>query len=1151
MKNRYIYNLGILISLMVLTFQAFGQQIVFNKLLPEDTPNFGAVGRITQDEKGTMWFATRTGLYSYDGNQMTSFRNNPSDPNSLSSNMLIPVCADNNGIIWTGSLGGGLNHLDTETGVFTHFRHNPDEPASLSSDTVNAILRDENGTLWVGTHGGLDKFDQETNSFIHYRYNASDTASLSNNQVIAIYEDKQGMLWIGTGSAYPSNGGGPDDGGLNRMNKNTGTFTHYRHDPTNNKSLINNKISAIFEDNKGTLWIGTAKNGIHKMDKQQGTFEQIFSDPKHPENYSGPNVSSSGLPFDVITFITQDAAGTCWFGTVGSGFYSFDPETEKIERFDGPQNSSSGFTDYRARSGFTSRDGILWIGTPAGNIYHMDPTVRKIKHTSISGASVSSFYEEPNGDFWIGTDRELFKTERNSENTKRYLTDDYKYDVRYNLGFMVNGDSAGNIWVGTAVSLNLWDKKNEKFIAYKHDPKNDNTISNDFIISTYEDSKSNFWIGTLYGLNLMDRKTRHFTRFYAHPENTNIPGENVVMSILEDKSGKLWISNFWGGGVNLFIPENREFKSYLKGKSFVNLYQDTDDVLWAISTTGLFRYNPDKDDFEAFSAKGYITGIFDVRSIIEDKQKNLWLTTRNEILKINPHRDEISVFGQNYGVGQSDFNFKSAYLRNNGEIYFGDRTGYFSFFPNEFLENLKTPEIVFTSLRLSDRKLNPGDGGPLKEDLNAQKEIKFQYDQNVFSIDLAIIDYANPKQNRVSYFLENYDISWRNASSERRAYYFNVPPGKYTFRVKGVNSYGGWAEKKLDIIVLPPWYRTWLAYAIYAILFVAAVFGVDRFQRARLLQIEKEKNRVRELAHAKEIEKAYTELKATQTQLIQSEKMASLGELTAGIAHEIQNPLNFVNNFSELSNELMEEMKEELEESSRQYAAGSRQSGEEKLNLAKEIASDIKQNLEKINHHGKRADAIVKGMLQHSRTSNGVKEPTDINALADEYLRLSYHGLRAKDKSFNADFKTEFDPNLPKVNVIPQDIGRVLLNLINNAFYAVNARKLATIGTTSTVETTHALSLPPSQPPTPYKPTVTVSTKNLGDRIEISVMDNGPGIPEEIKDKIFQPFFTTKPTGQGTGLGLSLSYDIVKAHGGELNISSSPGGTIFKILLNK
>jgi signal transduction histidine kinase len=265
------------------------------------------------------------------------------------------------------------------------------------------------------------------------------------------------------------------------------------------------------------------------------------------------------------------------------------------------------------------------------------------------------------------------------------------------------------------------------------------------------------------------------------------------------------------------------------------------------------------------------------------------------------------------------------------------------------------------------------------------------------------------------------------------------------------------------------------------------------------------------------LETTLSELKATQAQLIQSEKMASLGELTAGIAHEIQNPLNFVNNFSEVSNELIDEMNEELDKGD--------------IEEAKAIAADIKQNLEKINHHGKRADAIVKGMLQHSRSSTGTKEPANINALADEYLRLAYHGLRAKDKSFNASMKTDFDETIGNINIIPQDIGRVILNLITNAFYAVTEKK--------------------QQLSVGYEPTVSVNTKRSNGKVEITVADNGNGIPQKVIDKIFQPFFTTKPSGQGTGLGLSMSYEIVtKGHGGELKVETKEGeGSVFTIVL--
>ena len=268
--------------------------------------------------------------------------------------------------------------------------------------------------------------------------------------------------------------------------------------------------------------------------------------------------------------------------------------------------------------------------------------------------------------------------------------------------------------------------------------------------------------------------------------------------------------------------------------------------------------------------------------------------------------------------------------------------------------------------------------------------------------------------------------------------------------------------------------------------------------------------RTRELKHSLE------DLRATQSQLIQSEKMASLGELTAGIAHEIQNPLNFVNNFSELNSELLVEMKEEIDKGN--------------LDEVKLIAGDVIDNQEKINHHGKRAEAIVKGMLLHSRASTGTKEPSDINALVDEYLRLAFHGLKAKDKSFHAAMQTDYDKGIDRISIIPQEIGRVLLNLINNAFYAVTEKKKQAGGD--------------------YEPMVSVSTKKIMNRIEIRVKDNGTGIPGKAVDKIFQPFFTTKPTGQGTGLGLSLAYDIVKAHGGEIKVNTKESeGTEFIVML--
>jgi signal transduction histidine kinase len=335
------------------------------------------------------------------------------------------------------------------------------------------------------------------------------------------------------------------------------------------------------------------------------------------------------------------------------------------------------------------------------------------------------------------------------------------------------------------------------------------------------------------------------------------------------------------------------------------------------------------------------------------------------------------------------------------------------------------------------------------------------------------------------------------------------------------------AQRQQEIVEVEKAYQNKIKmYALLGGLIVLLLVAVMFYRNS----INQKKSRILLQQQKNELEQSLRQLKTTQTQLVQAEKMASLGELTAGIAHEIQNPLNFVNNFAEINTELIDELQQELK-------AG-------KTEEAFVISNDIKANEIKINHHGKRADSIVKGMLQHSRQSSGQKELTDINALCDEYLRLSYHGLRAKDKSFNAEFETKFDAALAPINVVPQDIGRVILNLINNAFYAVNERQK-------------------KEQDSGYKPLVTLTTSEQGDQVVIQVTDNGTGMPEQVKEKIFQPFFTTKPTGEGTGLGLSLSYDIVtKGHGGELKVetlsaeaAAQPGKkgerTTFSVLLPK
>jgi signal transduction histidine kinase/ligand-binding sensor domain-containing protein len=973
---------------------------------------------------------------------------------------------------------------------------------------VTAILRDRLGDLYIGTHQGLNRFNPETNQFTHFKHEKNNFNSLSSNQVRELFESKNGTLWVGTGSPYADNGGGPEDGGLNKFDKKSGTFTRYLHDPNDTSSLGNNKICAIYEDDQGVFWIGTARNMIHKMDRTTGTFERMTYDPEHPENLGVPDPTEANQEYDHITFITQDSSGRYWYGTVSKGVFSFEVKQSKINRYQNSEIGVKGFENTGAWSAFSSRDGIFWLGgMNLGGIYRVNPNRIKIDHIPIT-SGVNSIYKGSNGDLWIATNINLLVKSKNGQIADRAVKD-LEPDRQHDNWFAeIKDDKEGSIWVGGYNGLNRWDNRNNEFVQYFNGSNGIDTPQDHMVTSILRDIDDILWVGTVNGLSQFDEEAGEITRFFLNKRDTINPGFNVVSDVFKDRRGQLWVGMFNGAGLYQFNPKTLVGKNYLDRIDVLDMYQDQSGVLWVGTSDGLYSYSENDDRFFRFTNPFLNNAIFTAASILEDDQQDLWITSSIGLVQINQERDQVSIFDYASGISNYDFSWSSGFKDVDGKFYFGDDKGYIFFDPNVLKNQIKAPEIRITGFRLSDEDIFPDEKGPLKEDLSQVKTIELGYDQNVFSFDFTNVDYTNPEKNKIFYYLENYDKNWSGSNAENRAYYFNVPPGKYMFHIKGSKGYGPWAEKQIEIIISPPWWQTWWAYVAYTILFGLGIFTFHRFMKRRLIRIERERSREKDLKQAKEIEKAYKELKSTQAQLIQSEKMASLGELTAGIAHEIQNPLNFVNNFSEVNTELLEELEAEVKKGD--------------LTEIASLAKDIKSNEQKIIQHGKRADAIVKGMLQHSRTSSGQKEFTNINALTDEFLRLAYHGLRAKDKSFNAKFETDFDASIDKVNIVAQDIGRVILNLINNAFYAVNDRKkLGEEG---------------------YEPTVVVGTKKLGDDLEISVKDNGKGIPSEIMEKIFQPFFTSKPTGEGTGLGLSLSYDIVKAHGGEIKVESNDGG---------
>ena len=1093
--------------------------VKFNLFSGASGISIGKITCITRDVHGVMWFSDQSNqcLLSYDGTSMTRYKHDAKNINSMGGTYPECLYADSSGAIWIGFYGMGLDKFDPESNQFTHYRRQRNDPGSLSSDTISALLIDHVGNVWAGTNGGLNLLDRKTGKFKHFSNRLHDSTSLSCNIVRALYEDHEGTIWVGSGFPFD----GSTDGGLNRLNQNKETFTRYLNDPKDSHSLANNKVRAIFEDSRGTFWIGTGGDGLHTMDRKTGSFERHTYNPAHPEQLSRPPVNGG---FDHITFIAEDVEKCLWIGTFSNGLNRYDPVTKTITHYGNNADKSGEFKDNSSWWANASNDGLLWISTQESYLYRIDLFSNIIPYYSVNGVGVNSFLEESPSIFWIGTDSGLLRKDVKSGTSQLYVNDlRNSNSLSNNTIQKIFKDKAGNLWFGTSGGLNRLNPATGMFTRFQHDPGNKETLSGNFIASLYEDRESNFWISTFdKGLNLMDRRTGKFTRYQHSADDTSSLTSDNVSCIFEDQPNMLWIGTWNGGGINIMNSKTGKIKHYLSDQNIVAFFKDADGIIWIGSESGLFRYNRQSNDFTTIDEENVGFNINNVRSIIGDNKNNLWVGTFSGIFKINPRRDKAIFYGKESGIRTQNLYYNSVYKGQDGTLFFGGYSGYYAFYPDKLKISPSIPKMDFTNFWLNGQLIKADKNGPLQEPLFMAKEIYLKYDQNVFSFSFSATDYGKLEDKQIFYKLENYDREWRKPGSENRAYYFNMPPGKYIFKIKAANSSNGiWSAKEISVIITAPWWSRWWAYCLYGLLFIALAYSIHRFQKERLIKAERERAKVKELAQAKEIEKAYHELKTTQSQLIQSEKMASLGELTAGIAHEIQNPLNFVNNFSEVNKELLMEMKEEIDKGN--------------IDEVKLIANNIIENEEKINHHGKRADAIVKGMLQHSRSSNSAKEPTDINALADEYLRLSYHGLRAKDKSFNATMKTNFDNTIGKINVIPQNIGRVILNLINNAFYAVNEKTLSAVATPTAVK---------------FEPTVSISTKKLNGKVEISVADNGNGIPQKIVDKIFQPFFTTKPTGQGTGLGLSLSYDIVKAHGGEFKVETKEGqGSEFIIVL--
>jgi signal transduction histidine kinase/ligand-binding sensor domain-containing protein len=1121
----------LLIFFASITGNSFAQQPQFNVAVSDKGNNYGSIYSIVQDLQGYIWFNSFTsGLFRYDGREFKRYKHDPENPNSPASTLILTMAVDSSGNLWLANIGAGLDRYDPSTNTFTHFRHRDNDSSSIMSDTVTALMADHSGNIWVGTTLGLDRYNSETGKFIHIKKTAATNSPGLSSTIFEILEDRKGKIWFGT--MDPGAGKPTTPGGLFSYEPVTGNYSFFGADRADTNKLINPNITAIFEDSKGNFWIGTKGDGLHTLDRTTGKFTRHRYDPSHPEKLSRPVLVNADNDF--ISFIKEDARGRIWIGTLMSGINSYDPATQKISHFGSVEDEKkkeqfakdtlSGFKDFGAARAMLAKDGLLWLCGARSSIYTMTYGRKNIPFFP-NNEAVNSFYLEPGGKMlWFGTDKGLVRKNLQTDEIKTWSHDPANSkSINKNSIVDIQPDGQGKFWLATHEGgMDHFDPQTGNSIRYTMDNTKPDGIGINGLHCIFIEDDQWLWVGGEYGLSRMDRSTGKFTTFKYDGKDSAKAIEVAVFSIKKDRNNNVWFAT--ASGVKKFIRDKGIFSTYLKNYSVKSVFEDASNRVWAGSSDRLFYLDEKMDQFKVFTTPNFPNGIEQVLSILEDNQQNLWVTTSNSIARLNAARDHVRLYNADYGILSSSWNWLNNYKAADGRLFIGGTKGYYLINPEDIIESRIPHTLNFSGLKIGDKEIYPSENGLIAVPFSKLEKIELPYSQNTFTVDFNAIDFHSSGSIKYYYILEEFEKQWHDIGSEHKASFFGLPPGSYTLRIRAINGEGSLAEKKMAIVITPPWWRTWWAYSLYTLLFLSAGWGIYKYQKQNILAKERKRTQERDLAQAKEIQKAYTELKATQAQLVQSEKMASLGELTAGIAHEIQNPLNFVNNFSEISADLINEMKDEFTK------------GDTKEGFT--IADAIKQNLEKILHHGKRADAIVKGMLQHSRTGSGTKEPTNINALAEEYLRLAYHGLKAKDKSFNAQFKTDFDQSIGNINIIPQDFGRVLLNLINNAFYAVHEKK--------------------KQIGDGFEPMVTVSTKLIGsdnspirqsvNSLIVSVRDNGNGISETNRNKIFQPFFTTKPTGEGTGLGLSLSYDIIKAHGGEIKVESKEGeGTVFNI----
>ncbi len=833
-RLREINSLILFWALSHLCF-AQGANFKFEHVNEKQNLSHNSIIDISQDREGFLWFGTIDGLNRFDGYSCKIFKHNENDPASLSSNFVHQIYEDSKGWLWITTRDGGLNKFNKKTETFTHYRHNPADANSLSNDKVSAIVEDSSGKFWITTDDGLDLLDPRTGKFEHFTYDQNNSNSPSNKALSGLFKDKDGVIWITSVN------------GMTRFDPVKKIFKRFYHDKKNPNSLNDNFVQYIYKDEDDMLWITTRGGGLTRYDEKNNKFHLYF--PK--EHKKG----DTKIPF-FGTIIPYDKKSLL-IGSDGQGLFLFDKEKKSFSSFENDPDNTSSVSSNKISDIFRDDQNNFWVGTWGGGVNKIIRQANKFirysnnpfDNNSLAGNFVFAILKDRSGNVWVGTSSGgLNKLGKDQKKFIHYLkkTGD-KNSLSGNTVGAIFEDRHGYLWIASD-GLNRFDVKNNKFKIFRYDPGNKNSISSNDIKCITEDSKGNVWIGVeggAGGVCKYDINSGIWTRYFSDQENPIL-----VRFIYEDKNYNLWFGTYRDGLIK-FDPESGKTTRYKNNPhdpfsiSYNDIRQITETKngeMWiATYGGGINKFERQTGKFYSLKEKDGLSNNF-TYAILEDDEENLWISTNYGITKYNRKNNSFKIYTVEDGLQNNEFNTGAFYKAQDGEMFFGGVNGFNRFYPGNMENNNHIPPVYFTSFKILDKEINTDSSILFK------KNIELSYFDKFFSVEFAALDYSLPSNNNYEYKLEGFDDAWIKAGHRRFASYTNLDPGKYTLRVKASNNDDAWNNDgaSLNIIVTPPFWRTWWFITLCGFAALSTLVGTVRYYstkklKERIYDLEKEK----------------------------------------------------------------------------------------------------------------------------------------------------------------------------------------------------------------------------------------------------------------------------------------------------------------------